>query len=68
MEKIDREFKELEQENIKKEQELEQKYLKKQQEKDISIVKSLFSHGISPEVISKGINMPLSRVKAILAM
>ena len=75
LEKKDREVKELkqkyqkrEQEYLKKEKEKEQEYLKKEQEKEISNVKFLFSQGISPEVISKGINIPLDRVKAILAM
>ncbi|MCI7605774.1 MAG: hypothetical protein MSS69_03335 [Spirochaetales bacterium] len=75
LEKKDREVKELkqkyqkrEQEYLKKEKEKEQEYLKKEQEKEISNVKSLFSQGISPEKISIGINIPLSRVKAILAM
>ena len=64
LEKIDREVKELKQKYQKREQE----YLQKEQEKEISNVKFLFSQGISPEVISKGINIPLDRVKAILAM
>ena len=75
LEKKDREVKELkqkyqkrEQEYLKKEKEKEQEYLKKEQEKEISNVKSLFSQGISPEKISIGINIHLSRVKAILAM
>ena len=41
---------------------------KKLEEKDNDYIKFMFSTGLSPETISRGIKMPLERVKAILAM
>ena len=41
---------------------------KKLEEKDNDYIKFMFSTGLSPEIISKGIKMPLDRVKAILAI
>ena len=41
---------------------------KQLEEKDNDYIKFMFSTGLSPEIISKGIKMPLDRVKAILAI
>ena len=41
---------------------------KQLEEKDNDYIKFMFSTGLSPEIISKGIKKPLDRVKAILAI
>ena len=65
--KYEKKLKEKEKKLKEKDKKLEE-IDKKLEEKDIEHVKFMISLGATPEKISEGINMPLERVKAILAI